>query len=71
LGQQGTVMLAVEVTADGRAGSVRLAQSSGFALLDAAALQAVRRWTFEPARNLGLAVASHVEVPVRFDLRPR
>jgi protein TonB len=64
-------MLAVEVTADGRAGSVRLSQSSGFPVLDAAALQAVRRWTFDPARNLGMAVASQVEVPVRFDLRQR
>lgn len=67
-GQQGVVLIAVEVTADGRAASVQLSRSSGFPLLDAAALQAVRRWTFEPARTAGLPVASRVEIPVRFDL---
>jgi len=67
-GHQGVVVIAVEVTADGRAGSVRLSRSSGFPLLDAAAMQAVQRWTFEPARALGIPTASRVEVPVRFDL---
>lgn len=67
-GKQGVVLIAVEVTADGRAGSVRLSRSSGSQLLDAAALEAVRRWTFEPARTAGIPTASRVEVPVRFDL---
>lgn len=67
-GQQGVVTLAVQVTADGRAASVQLSRSSGFPLLDTAALQAVRRWTFEPARTAGIPTASRVEVPVRFDL---
>ncbi len=67
-GQQGVVLFAVEVTADGRAASVQLSRSSGFPLLDTAALQAVRRWTFEPARTAGIPTASRVEVPVRFDL---
>jgi len=34
-----------------------------------AALRAVRRWTFEPARTAGIPTASKVEIPVRFDLR--
>lgn len=67
-GQQGVVVIAVEVTSDGRAASVQLSRSSGFPLLDTAALQAVRRWTFEPARTGGIPTASRVEVPVRFDL---
>ncbi len=66
--QEGVVMVSVEVGADGRPGDVSLARSSGFPLLDQAAIQAVRRWTFDPARAAGLAVSSRVSVPVRFSL---
>lgn len=66
--QQGVVRLSVEVDAEGRAAEVDLARSSGFPLLDAAAIQAVRRWRFTPARAAGLPVSSRVEVPVHFSL---
>lgn len=66
--QEGTVLVSVEVGADGRAKDVRLAESSGFPLLDSAALQAVRRWIFAPAEAGGLPVPSQVEIPVRFSL---
>lgn len=68
LRQQGRVILAVQVSADGRAASVSLARSSGFPLLDAAAVEGVRRWTFVPAQAAGLATPSRVEVPVVFAL---
>ena len=68
LRQQGRVLLDVAVSAGGRPTSVSVKQSSGVAALDAAALAAVRRWTFEPARTAGIPVAARVEVPVRFDL---
>ena len=68
LHQQGRVLLEVEVSASGLPASVALKRSSGVASLDAAALAAVRRWTFEPARTAGLPVAARVEVPVQFDL---
>ena len=42
--QEGVVMVSVEVGTDGSGSDVTLARSSGFPLLDAAALQAVRRW---------------------------
>jgi periplasmic protein TonB len=68
LRQQGLVLLSVQVGADGRPSDVSLKRSSGFPALDQAANQAVRRWSFEPARVAGLAVASRVDVPVRFSL---
>jgi protein TonB len=68
-GQEGLVLLTVKVTAEGRAAEVTLKQSSGYSLLDASALQAVRLWEFEPARLDSIAVASETEVPVRFQLR--
>jgi protein TonB len=70
LKQQGRVLLTVEVNAAGRPTSVTLKSSSGVPALDSAALSAVRRWSFEPARAAGLPVASRVEVPVQFALTP-
>lgn len=66
--QQGLVLLTVMVTAKGGVSHVELKQSSGFPVLDEAALQAVRRWEFEPARIGSLGVESQIEVPVRFIL---
>lgn len=70
-GQQGLAILNVWVKADGKPGQVALKQSSGFPVLDDAALAAVRRWSFEPARAGGLPVESRVDVPVRFSLGGR
>lgn len=66
--QEGVVLLAVEVGTNGRPTAVTVKQSSGVAILDEAAVSAVRRWTFEPARSAGLPAASTVEIPVRFSL---
>ena len=68
LREQGVVLLKVAVTAAGRAAEVQLQRSSGYARLDEAALRAVRRWEFKPARVGVTAVACAVEVPVRFGL---
>jgi len=66
--QEGVVLLDVDVGADGRPAQVGVKQSSGFPSLDRAAVTAVRRWTFEPARTAGLPIASRVEIPIRFRL---
>jgi protein TonB len=66
--QEGLVLLSVRVDAKGRAETVAVRISSGFALLDEAALEAVRRWEFEPGRFRGDPVPSQVEVPIRFQL---
>jgi protein TonB len=66
--QQGVVYLHVLVNADGRPDDVSVSRSSGYPLLDRAAVEAVRGWTFEPARAGGLPVSSPVEIPVRFSL---
>jgi len=67
--EHGTVVLRIKVAADGAVAMVEVAQSSGFDLLDDAALDAVRRgWRFVPARRDGVALESWVEVPIRFAL---
>lgn len=67
-GQEGRVLLQVEVLANGNAGSVTLEKSSGIDSLDAAALDTVRRWRFRPARKNGQPVAATVQIPIRFAL---
>ena len=66
--EEGIVLLNVQVEADGTPAAVSLNRSCGHPLLDRAALDAVRRWTFEPARAAGLPVSSLVVIPVRFSL---
>ena len=67
-GWEGLVVLKVRMGADGRAGTVELVSSSGHDILDDAAVQAVRRWQFLPARVGGMALASTVIIPIRFQL---
>ena len=69
--QEGLVLLAVKITAQGRAERVEIKKSSGFSLLDNAAVEAVCDWEFQPARIGSLALESEIEVPVRFELTPQ
>ena len=69
--EEGTVLLNVQVQPDGTPAAISLNRSCGHPLLDRAALDAVRRWTFEPARAAGVPVASLVVIPVRFSLDDR
>jgi len=66
---QGRTVLRVEVTADGRPGSVVVLRSSGQDMLDKAAADRVREaWRFRPATRGGTAIASTVDIPVVFRL---
>ncbi len=68
-GWQGLVKLKVQVLSDGRVGEVTIVSSSGYEVLNQAALQAVKTWVFEPAKRFGLAVSSELILPVRFALK--
>ena len=69
-GQQGTVTLSFTIGSSGEVISARIAKSSGYILLDNAALSAIRSWRFKPARNaLGEAVSYSYTLPVPFRLR--
>ena len=67
-GQQGVVWLSVEVSAAGECAQASVLRSSGVSALDQAALAAVRRWRFVPARQGQTPVESKVEIPIRFKL---
>lgn len=68
LREQGTVLLRVEVSAAGGALQVSIEHSSGWPILDDAALSAVRRWRFVAARQGRNPLAAWVLVPIEFDL---
>lgn len=68
-GQEGTVVLLIEVLASGRVGEVAIEESSGHELLDGAAMKAVRRWRFTPAKKGSVPVRASVKVPVEFNLK--
>lgn len=68
LGEEGRVMLRVLVRADGTPAEITVYASSGYARLDEAALDAVRRWRFTVRRG-GAAVAAPVLVPISFTLK--
>jgi periplasmic protein TonB len=68
LGEQGRVLLRVLVSPDGMAKEVSLHSSSGSESLDEAAIRAVRRWRFVPAKQGNNAVTAWVQVPIVFKL---
>ena len=68
MGEQGRVLLRVVVRPDGMPDTVVLRQSSGSQRLDEAALEAVRKWRFVPARQGSTPVTAAVIVPIAFSL---
>lgn len=67
-GEEGKVVLRVFVTAEGNAGEVQVLRPSSSPLFDEAALNAVRKWRFVPARRGDAPVAEWVQVPINFKL---
>ncbi|GAA5164339.1 TonB family protein [Viridibacterium curvum] len=65
-GVGGTVLLRVWAGIDGQPGDILVVKSSGYRLLDDAALRAVRNWRFLPARRGSERLASWVEFAIRF-----
>jgi TonB family protein len=68
-GIEGTVELEVSIDAGGKVTDVEVARGLPLGLSEAAA-DAVRRWTWRPARTAAGPVASRKTVRVRFLLRP-
>lgn len=67
-GYEGDVLLKVLVLHDGTVGDISVHHSSGYEVLDRAALDAVKEWLFVPASRDGVPVARWAIVPVKFRL---
>ncbi|MEH3024016.1 MAG: energy transducer TonB [Pseudomonas oryzihabitans] len=66
---EGTVLLRVRVLPNGRPGDIQIQQSAGRSQLDEAAVAAVRRWSFVPAKKGDQAIEGWVTVPIDFKIR--
>ena len=69
LGEEGTTRLRVMVDESGRPRDVKVMTSSGFARLDQAAIEAVKRWRFVAATDGSRSVASWTQVAITFQLK--
>lgn len=67
-GEEGTVRLKVLVDEKGRPRDVAVATSSGFARLDEAAVQAVRKWRFVAATDGTNPISAWTQVAITFRL---
>lgn len=68
MGEQGTVILRVFISADGRAEKAEIRTSSGYARLDETALATVQRWRYVPGKRAGVVEAMWFNIPIRFVL---
>lgn len=68
-GLQGRVVLNVEVLASGVCGQINIQTSSGYAMLDDAAVQTVKTWRFLPASQAGRALDKWFMIPIQFSLK--
>ncbi len=65
---EGVTVLKILIQADGKVGEATIIQSSGYELLDMAAVKAVKQWRYRPALKNGVAIAWQVRVRVKFML---
>ncbi len=68
-GWEGTVLVRVTIEKNGRASQVDVSRSSGHKVLDDAAVKAIKRWTFRPARDGNIPIRSVVVIPLKFSLK--
>ena len=67
-GQEGKTLLLVEVLPNGHAGRIKIEKSSGYKILDEAAIEAVKKWRFTPAKRGRGPVTAWARVPIDFSL---
>ncbi len=67
-GYEGVVLLKVRILPDGTIGDIQVERSSGHKLLDEAAINTVKRWTFIPAQRNGIPIPIWATIPIRFSL---
>ena len=70
-GLQGEMVIAVEILSSGKVGRQSAIQSTGYSILDEAAMEAMKTWQFHPAMKDGKPVLTCIQIPVRFQLNSK
>jgi TonB family protein len=65
---EGSVLLDAVILPDGTVGDLRVERSSGYGLLDDAALAAVKDWRYRPALKDNAPVACRIKIRIQFKL---
>jgi len=68
-GWEGTVLVRVAVQPDGSPDSITVRKSSGHPVLDHAAMDAIKKWRFLPAKDGNIPIRSMVNIPINFDIK--
>jgi protein TonB len=68
-GEEGRVVIELEISAKGKVLKAEVANSSSYPKLDRAALEAVKNAAFTPATEFGVKVESTTKVAYRFELK--
>lgn len=69
LGHEGRVVIRIQVLSSGEVAAASIERSSGYAVLDEAALATIKRWRFRPAQRAGQPVDATLNVPINFKLQ--
>ena len=69
LGKEGVVVLKLFIDENGRLVNVQVVKDPGYGLAEAAAVEAVKSSSFQPAKHIGTPVACRCLLPVKFVLR--
>ncbi len=69
LGHEGRVVVRIQVLSSGTVAAASIERSSGYAVLDEAALVTIKRWRFRPAQRAGQPVDATLNVPITFKLQ--
>jgi protein TonB len=62
-------LLLVNVNVNGKVTDITIENSSGYKMLDNAAINSVRNWQFIPAKHNSVAVSGKVIVPIEFKIK--
>ncbi len=68
-GYEGTSLLRVLISKDGKAQKIEIKESSGYSILDQAAIKTVNQWKFYPAKKMGINRSSQMLIPIVFEIK--
>lgn len=67
-GWEGTVIVRTLIDTNGVPSQVKIRKSCGHPTLDQAAQDAVKFWTFQPAKDGNIPITKWVDIPIKFEL---
>ena len=67
-GWEGRFDIAMEILKDGSVGRTKVMRSTGYNLLDQAAVKSVKLWKFHPAMENGQPAVTCIQMPVLFQI---